>query len=222
MGCFSKWDIGGCGCGCGVTFQVLCGSANVNGATVTIKTGGGVVVATGTTNAFGLVVLTIPSAGTYTVSATGGTCTGITRSMSLACGNTYTLGCCVVNCAPCALPTSNLTLTWSGGNCTPGSASLTYTTSFPPNIGVYWLGPIGTAACCGADGGQTRVGISCHGGAIAIQWWGNTTLFCQYTGAWTVVSCSPLHITTNTGSFSNTCGGNCPNNVDNVNFTLTG
>lgn len=97
MSCFTTTDLGGCGCGCSpVTFTVVCGTTPVVGASVSVSSGG-TTVASGTTNGSGQATLAIPSAGTYTVAASGGTpnCNpGFSGSMALACGATYTLQCC--------------------------------------------------------------------------------------------------------------------------------
>lgn len=79
--------------GCCQLFQVTCNSVPVNGATVTIKSGGTTVV-TGTTNSSGDVTLCVPS-GSYTVTASGGTCTTTySNTLNLGCGGSYGLGCC--------------------------------------------------------------------------------------------------------------------------------
>ncbi len=79
-----------CGSGCNATIcPQYCGK-NFVGATVTVKTGGGATVASGTTGSGGCVTLSIGTAGAYniTVTATGfGT---RTTSHALTCGGTLT------------------------------------------------------------------------------------------------------------------------------------
>lgn len=91
--CGGRWvaEKGGCA---DVTFHVTCSAASVTGATVTVSDSGGQ-VASGTTDSTGAVSLRIPGSGTYTVTATGGTCTETyTATMALTCGNSYALDCC--------------------------------------------------------------------------------------------------------------------------------
>ena len=68
MGCFSQWDIGGCGCNGGPIFLVQCGGENVDGATVTVNDGStGEEIAGGTTGTDGRVQIDVPDGATYFV-----------------------------------------------------------------------------------------------------------------------------------------------------------
>jgi hypothetical protein len=136
-----------------------------------------------------------------------------------------------ITCSPCTLPQANLTLSWvsvSNSICPPGSTTLVYTPSLPPNLGVYWVGSGGdTGACCNPN---VAVGVSCGTDPVSdvavIQWWsvsGTTyTLVCEASDRWTVTSCSPLIISMTTAiGESNHCGGNCSSLMDGIKFTLT-
>lgn len=86
---------GACGCVGGGTCNVTicangCAGLKVPGASVTVKTGGGVIVATGTTNGVGCVTLNVLSAGTYTVLITKTGFANYTTSQAVTCGSTYT------------------------------------------------------------------------------------------------------------------------------------
>jgi hypothetical protein len=146
-----QFSLGGlkCCCGCSVSFTVYCGSAVVNGATVTIKSGS-TVISSGTTNSSGQVTLTIPAGGTYTVLTTGSTCgsPGVSVSLTLACNGNYVIQCCCGGCPGLVLPstfhvtevvTSNLTLISS--TLFSGLAA-----TFYPNVGTiipYWTDDAG-------------------------------------------------------------------------------
>ncbi len=92
------FSLGGVGHPCCCTGQcntticaVYCG-VNVAGVTVTVKTGGGATVATGTTASNGCVVLNIGTAGTYNVTIALTGFTTRTVSKALTCGGMTAVG----------------------------------------------------------------------------------------------------------------------------------
>lgn len=95
MGCFNKYDPVDCGCACQARFVVGCGGAPVSGATVTVRTTpDGAPVATGTTDAQGLVALDIGAAGPYRVTVAADGTAGFDQTMTLACGATHPIDVC--------------------------------------------------------------------------------------------------------------------------------
>jgi hypothetical protein len=186
----------GKGCGCcecaDVEVHVTGCGTNLVGATVTIKSGA-TVIDSGTTGAGGLVTLTIPAAGSYTViaSATGWGTNSTTHSFT--CGGTFTfaLGTPVgtVCCDGCPVPT---TLSLTDVNTT---ISLTHT-------GASWFGSYdiavntrrdvlsgGVCVCTNLTPGTARVcyTLTCSGGLTKMaltRTWNYTTatagaLFCN-------------------------------------------
>lgn len=220
-------------CGCPVTFHVTCGISNVHNATVTVSSGG-TPVASGTTNTSGLVTLTIPSGGTYMVTATGSTCTsGYLNDLTLVCGNTYTLPCCQDVCSACHFDVVYPTLYVTDSHTTTACP-------FSGGGGV-WFGcyqlPVSSPATtpCGcAAGTHTATGnssityqISCNkpGSSMAIsRSWGS----CDPGGGATCYYCSNIFDSscnlipaTCSGSTQYTCGGLYPSSPGDGQITET-
>lgn len=171
---FSLGGIGSpCCCGgCSVTFcakSSVCKTGTpIPGVTFTVLSGM-TVVATGITGPTGCVILSIPSAGTYTVTTSGGGIAGTSGSHALTCGGDLTVtsntlasgfGCCSGYGVPLPLTLfasvcgamATLTATVSGGSITfwGGFAVVT-------SAGVGVLSAC-TPSVCGWDGVTTTTG----------------------------------------------------------------
>lgn len=114
---------------CVVTFTVVdCNGDPISGATVEVFGEGGALVASGTTNGSGVVVLNVGTAGTYDVlvDAEGFTI----RELELACDGEYTLEPdpenCGVPCEICVLPTENLNYSYTSSGVGTGTGTMTF------------------------------------------------------------------------------------------------
>lgn len=136
----------GCPCcgsaSCVVTFHLTgCNGGDVQGITVNVKSGGST-IATGATDAGGLVTLDIGTAGTYTVEVPSSTGFDYSQSTALTCGSTYTIALSghvatthvCTSCAEYPVPKTltlndpyygDVTITNSGGSIWIGSISVT-------------------------------------------------------------------------------------------------
>ena len=116
--------------GCSITINVKCSGTNVEGDTVTLLYGM-TTISSGTTNSSGNVTLAVPLPVTnpYTITITGGGNLNFSTSQSITCGGSYSYNVCEsgVSCSPCAIPTEDLTITWTNPITGNGSATLTYT-----------------------------------------------------------------------------------------------
>ena len=215
-------------CGCAVTFKVICNGLNVNGAAVAVKSGS-TTVAGGTTNSSGIVNLSIPSAGSYTVTASGGTCT-VTYSalLSLSCGNTYTLPCCSLctNCAWGALfPTIHITDSFTTVAC-PWQATH-WQGCYSMSLGSNATDPCGclNSAASAAGCVQVLYNVACTGGNVfQIQrFWEVCNTTCAYCcDTFTAPpNCSVVQVscTGHAGTFD--CGSNGTSVSDITNYPFT-
>lgn len=136
-------------------------------------------------------------------------------------------------CVPCMLPETNLTLSWTGHGPLPcpaaGSTTLVYMPAPTWTTHDAWIGPAGTGVdgCCNDPGfpSGTRIGVACNGTGtgLRIEWWipgPPPSLICATNGPWTVVSCSPLHVSANSAlGGTSTC--DCTVFVNNTLYVLT-
>lgn len=119
----TKHDIGCCcgGSGCNAIVCVTtCVTTGLAGATVTIKTGAGVTVASGTTDATGCVTLAIGTANTYTATVSAANYTTRNISEFFSCGGSHTYNLTptsswVCPCSPCTTVLLPSVLTGSDG-----------------------------------------------------------------------------------------------------------
>jgi len=176
--CHASFVIGGCICG-------------ISGATVTVKTAGGVVVDSGTTDGTGTVILNIGAAGSYTVviSASDYTTRTLT-SQSLACGHTYSYT---------LTPTTgnDLTLSW---NCPAFCSTLQTGSVTLAWNGSSWASAVGalfqTSMSC--EGFNANAFVSCVGGkySVTITLQDDVTVLCAFDSSTaTSGSCDPIDYT---------------------------
>jgi hypothetical protein len=124
-----------------------------------------------------------------------------------------------VPCAPCDLPETDLTLSWSGSLIGSGSYTFTYTPGTPPTW-VYDPAAYTIAFCAVAD----SLSLACDfGGSImGLNLYQAGVLICTFSFSAPTYTCSPLSVSETTGpSFSNACTG-CGIVLDSVTFTVTG
>ena len=132
---FSFGWLGCCCAGCSTNILAEFCGVNLAGVLITVKSGG-TTVASGTTDSTGNVVLTIPSAGTYTVIGTIAGFTTVSTSKSLTCGGMTG----VLFTLPTTLfltdSSTTVTMTWDGSSSWLGcyllaEASASPTVTFP-------------------------------------------------------------------------------------------
>jgi hypothetical protein len=172
---------GGCCCGggsCSTTICVVACGIGIPGSTVSVLSGG-TTVATGTTTTGGCVALTIPSAGTYSVTTTVPGFPASTSSQTLTCSGTTTinLGSPPMGGVCCGSTTS------SPCNCAPYPTTIFITddcgtTALTSAGAARWTG----CTQCGAAGGATNINDS--GTQVCTEGGGQVSII--YT-----VECSP-------------------------------
>jgi carboxypeptidase family protein len=183
-------------CGCGgcdtkICVQGTC-SANVQGASVAVKSGS-TVVASGTTGSDGCVTLTIGSAGTYTVVVSAAGYVTSTTSHYLACGGTTNIALTkdtihVTCCATCPNPlpmtihisdaAGTWTAAWTGGG---WQASNSYGTSPHKSI----------SPVCAPDGNcMTSGGTADYPYTYNVSCTGTPGVF-HVIRSWAYVDCTP-------------------------------
>lgn len=128
LACEGAYEIAPDEC-CIVTITVLdCEGAPIVGADVEILGEGGVIVASGTTDGSGVVVLNIGTAGTYDVVVYADDYTP--RELTLACDTPYTLEPdpenCGVPCEICVLPTIDLNYSYTSSGVGTGTGTMTF------------------------------------------------------------------------------------------------